>query len=206
MFWGVSVKSLSTGRGLFARNDEKLFVPASNMKLFTTAVALIRLGPDFRYTTNLYTNGSPEKGALKGDVYFRGSGDPTISERFQGRPTEVFEEWADLLKQQGIREIDGDLIGDDTLFDEKNLGQGWAWDDEFTAFSARISAISFNDNCFDALISPGKKPGDLARIAITPETSYIKIVSSVKTSSPGRRRASTRTVLLVPIRSASPAV
>jgi serine-type D-Ala-D-Ala carboxypeptidase/endopeptidase (penicillin-binding protein 4) len=187
VFWGVSVKSLGTGRGLFAHNEDKLFVPASNMKLLTTAVALIRLGPGFRYTTSLYTNGERENGVLKGDVYLRGSGDPTISERFQGRPTAVFEEWADSLKQQGIREIGGDLIGDDSLFDDKSLGKGWAWDDEIISFSARISAVSFNDNCFSALISPGRKIGDPARITITPETSYVKIENSIKTSGPGEQ-------------------
>ena len=186
-FWGVSVKSLRTGQSLIALNEDKLFVPASDMKLFTTAVALIRLGPDFRYTTSLYADGSTEKGVLKGDVYLRGSGDPTISERFQGRPTAVFEEWADRLKQQGIRVVEGDLIGDDTLFDGYDLGPGWAWDDEFFAFSARISAVSFNDNCFDTVLAPGKRPGDPARIAITPETSYVKIANNVKTSMPGEQ-------------------
>lgn len=187
VFWGVSVKSVATGRSLFARNEDKLFVPASNMKLLTTAVALVRLGPDFRYTTGLYTDGDRENGVLKGNVYLRGSGDPTISERFQGRPTAVFEEWADLLKQQGIREIAGDLIGDDSLFDDRNLGPGWAWDDEFIAFSARISAVSFNDNCFTAVVSPGRRPGDPARVAVLPETSYVKIINSIKTCEAGER-------------------
>lgn len=187
VFWGVSVKSLGTGRGLFAHNEDKLFVPASNMKLLTTAVALIRLGPGFKYTTSLYTNGEGENGVLKGDVYLRGSGDPSISERFQGRPTAVFEEWADSLKQQGIRAIEGDLIGDNSLFDDKSLGKGWAWDDEIISFSARISAVSFNDNCFGALISAGKKVGDPARITIFPETSYVKIENSIKTSGPGEQ-------------------
>ncbi len=185
VFWGISVKSLGTGQRLFSRNENKLFVPASNMKLFTTAVALIRLGPDFTYTTSLYSKGGMEGEALLGDIYLRGSGDPTISGKFQGRPTAVFEEWADRLKQQGIREIRGDLVGDDTLFDEKNLGAGWAWDDELIAFSARISAISFNDNCFDAVVSPGIRPGDPARIHTTPETSYIRIANNVKTVVPG---------------------
>jgi serine-type D-Ala-D-Ala carboxypeptidase/endopeptidase (penicillin-binding protein 4) len=187
VFWGVSVKSLRTGRRLFARNENKFFVPASNMKLLTTAVALVRLGPDFRYVTSLYTDGTSKNGILKGDVYLRGSGDPTISERFQGKPIAVFEEWADRLKQQGIREITGDLVGDDSLFDDKSLGVGWAWDDELIAFSARISAVSFNDNCFDTFVSPGKRPGDPARIVVTPETSFVKVSNSVRTSAPGEQ-------------------
>ena len=134
MLWGVSLRSLSTGESLLARDERKLFTPASNMKLLTTAVALTRLGPDFRYTSGLYWKGKRKKNVLEGDVFFRGSGDPTISERFQGKATAVFEGWADTLKQQGVREIQGDLVGDDSLFDDRSLGLGWAWDDEMIAF------------------------------------------------------------------------
>ena len=184
-FWGVLARSLSTGECLASQNEEKLFVPASNMKLLTTAVALTRLGPDFRYTTSLYGPGRRERGVLKGDVFLRGSGDPTISSTFQGRAVAVFEAWADALKAQGVREIRGDVVGDDTLFDDRDLGPGWAWDDELIAFSARISALSFNDNCFEAIVAPGKKAGDPARITITPETAYIEMTNRVQTASRG---------------------
>ena len=184
VLWGVSVRSLSTGESLLARNERKLFTPASNMKLLTTAVALTRLGPDFRYTSGLYWKGKRKKNVLEGDVFFRGSGDPTISERFQGKATAVFEGWADTLKQQGVREIQGDLVGDDSLFDDRSLGLGWAWDDEMIAFSARISALSFNDNCFEATLLPGKKAGDPAQISISPETAYVELTNALKTSSP----------------------
>ncbi len=153
------------------------------MKLLTTAVALTRLGPDFRYTSGLYWKGKRKKNILEGDVFFRGSGDPTISERFQGKATAVFEGWADSLKRQGVREIHGDLVGDDSLFDDRSLGPGWAWDDEMIAFSARISALSFNDNCFEATLLPGKKAGDPAQILISPETAYIELTNALKTSS-----------------------
>jgi D-alanyl-D-alanine carboxypeptidase/D-alanyl-D-alanine-endopeptidase (penicillin-binding protein 4) len=183
VLWGLSVRSLSTGQSLLARNPDKLFTPASNMKLLTTAVALTRLGPDFRYTSGLYWKGKRKKNGLEGDVFFRGSGDPTISERFQGKATAVFEEWADSLKRRGVREIRGDLIGDDTFFDDRSLGAGWAWDDEMIAYSARISALSFNDNCFEAIVQPGRKAGDPARISISPETAYIELTNGIKTSS-----------------------
>jgi len=183
VLWGLSVRSLSTGQSLLARNSDKLFTPASNMKLLTTAVALIRLGPDFTYTSGLYWKGRRKKNALEGDVFFRGSGDPTISERFQGKATAVFEEWADALKRQGVREIRGDLVGDDSLFDDRSLGAGWAWDDEMIAYSARISALSFNDNCFEATVQPGKRVGDQARISISPETAYVELTNGLKTSS-----------------------
>ncbi|OPY66775.1 MAG: D-alanyl-D-alanine carboxypeptidase DacC precursor [Syntrophorhabdaceae bacterium PtaU1.Bin034] len=201
--WGISIKSLATGKTLFSRNEDKLFVPASNMKLFTTAVALVRLGPDFRYTTNLYAGGKIEKGVLKGDLFLRGSGDPTISEVFQGRATAVFEDWADQLKRQGIRKIAGDVIGDGRLFDDRDMGRGWAWDDEMMYYSARISAVSFNENCFQVTVSPGKRAGQAAQIEIDPDTSYVKIINSVKTSGEGeqkdldaRRGAGSSTILL----------
>lgn len=182
VLWGASVRSLRTGQSLLARNDDKLFAPASNMKLLTTAVALTTLGPDFRYTSGLYWKGKRKKNTLVGDVFFRGSGDPTISERFQGRATAVFEGWADALRRQGVREIRGDLVGDDSLFDDRGLGVGWAWDDEMIAFSARISALSFNDNCFEATVGPGKKVGAPAHITISPESAYIELTNEVKTS------------------------
>ncbi|HUJ69085.1 MAG TPA: D-alanyl-D-alanine carboxypeptidase/D-alanyl-D-alanine-endopeptidase [Syntrophorhabdales bacterium] len=183
VLWGVSVRSLSTGQSLLTRNSDKLLTPASNMKLLTTAVALTRLGPDFRYTSGLYWKGKRKKNVLEGDVFFRGSGDPTISERFQGKATAVFEGWADALKRHGVREISGDLVGDDTLFDDRSLGTGWAWDDEMIAYSARISALSFNDNCFEATVRPGKNVGDPARISISPETAYVELTNALKTSS-----------------------
>ncbi len=180
--WGISVRSLATGKTLFRVNEEKLFTPASTMKLFTTAVALIRLGPDFSYVTNLYAGGPVEDGVLKGDLFLRGSGDPTISESFQAGATSVFEAWADGLKRQGIQEVRGDLVGDRSLFDEADLGRGWAWDDELTSYSARISAVSFNDNCFEVTLSPGKRRGEPAGIRISPETAYVKIGNHVVTS------------------------
>ena len=185
--WGISVRSLVTGKTIFQLNEGKLFVPASTMKLFTTAVALIRLGPDFSYITNLYAGGPVEDGVLKGDLFLRGSGDPTISERFQTSATSVFEEWADGMKRQGIQEIRGDLVGDDGLFDDAELGRGWAWDDELAWYSARISAISFNDNCFEVTLSPGKRPGEAAGIRISPETAYVKIRNHVVTSGFGEK-------------------
>ncbi len=183
--WGISVRSLATGKTLFQMNEGKLFTPASTMKLFTTAVALIRLGPGFRYTTNLYAGGPVENGVLNGGLFLRGSGDPTISERFQGSATSVFETWADEMKRQGIREIRGDLVGDAGLFDDAELGRGWAWDDELAGYSARISAVSFNDNCFEVTLSPGKKSGAAAGIRISPETAYVRIRNKVVTSGCG---------------------
>jgi D-alanyl-D-alanine carboxypeptidase/D-alanyl-D-alanine-endopeptidase (penicillin-binding protein 4) len=184
--WGIHVKSIADKQTLYARNERKLFIPASNMKLFTTAVALAKLGPEFTFTTRLYAGGYSRGSMLRGDLFVRGAGDPTISESFHGRATAVFEEWAGQLRRMGIREIKGDIVGDDNLFDEKELGAGWSWDDELTCYSARISALSFNDNCIRVTVLPGRNAGDRAIVRTEPLSGYPKITCTVTTvSDPG---------------------
>lgn len=183
--WGVAIQSLETGEYFYKLNEHKSFIPASNMKLFTTAVALIKLGPNFKYKTNLYTDGEIKNGTLYGNLFVRGTGDPTISGRFtNGDVTKTFKDWADSLLKMGIKEINGDIIGDDNYFDDQYMGTGWAWDDETYWYSAHISALSFNDNCVDLEIFPGKEIGDSAIIKITPSTNYVKIKNSIITVHP----------------------
>lgn len=151
--WGVVIRSLRTGETLFTQNEDKLFVPASNLKLFTTAAAIALLGNDFNYTTNIYAAGEIIDNTLEGDLIIQGSGDPTISGRFyNGNIYKVFDDWADSLIALGINSIKGNIIGDDNLFDDVGLGEGWSWDYETYWFAAQSSAISFNDNCIDILI------------------------------------------------------
>lgn len=184
-YWGVIIQSLETGEYFYRLNEYKSFIPASNMKLFTTAVGLIKLGPDFKYKTNLYTDGEIKDGILYGNLFIRGTGDPTISGRFTGGDViKTFKDWADSLLKAGIKEIKGDIIGDDNYFDDQYMGTGWAWDDETYWYSAHISALSFNDNCVDLEILPGKKIGDSALIKITPNTNYVKIKNFVITVHP----------------------
>jgi serine-type D-Ala-D-Ala carboxypeptidase/endopeptidase (penicillin-binding protein 4) len=183
--WGVAVQSLSRGQPLFDWNQDFLFVPASNMKLFTTAVALVRLGPDYRYTTSLYADAPVEKGILEGNLFVRGSGDPTLSGRFHEKCTNVFEDWAAQLKTQGIKEIRGNVIGDDRIFDDAITGEGWSFDDDLFCYSARISALSFNDNCLDVILSPGAHPGDPAQMEVSPNTTYAQIQNGVITAETG---------------------
>lgn len=179
--WGVVVKSLETGEYLYKRNEDKLMVPASNLKLFTTSAGLLLLGKNYRYKTNLYMNGNLEGSILKGDLIIQGSGDPTISGRFHEEDTyKVYNDWADTLLSRGIEEITGNLIGDDKLFDENGLGEGWSWDYETYWYSASTSAISFNDNCVDIIIKP-TEAGKQASLSILPETKYVTIINKVVT-------------------------
>jgi len=179
--WGVVIQSLETGEYFYKRNEDKLFIPASDLKLFTTATGLITLGSDYRFKTNIYMNGYIDGSILKGDVVVQGRGDPTISERFyDGNMLKVYNEWADSLLNAGIDEITGNIVGDDNAFDDVGLGAGWAWDYESNWFAASSSAICFNDNCVDITVTVNKK-SHLPEVTVSPDTKYVIILNKAVT-------------------------
>jgi D-alanyl-D-alanine carboxypeptidase/D-alanyl-D-alanine-endopeptidase (penicillin-binding protein 4) len=179
----VKVVSLDTGETIYERNGRRLMVPASNTKLFTTAAALHYLKPDFKIKTSFYLDGAlSEKGVLNGDLIIYGRGDPNISGRFTDRPTSIFEQVAETLKSLGLREVTGDVIGDDSYFDGCYYGP-WPADDSHKWYAARVSALSFNDNCIDICVAPGKSAGEKPRITQSPGTSYANILNMASTTS-----------------------
>lgn len=180
--WGVMVKSLRTGEILYKRNADKLFIPASNMKLFTSAAALLLLGSNYTFNTELLANGEFLRGTLKGDLIVIGSGDPTISNRFyNGNLTKVFEMWADTLKAKGIFEITGDILGDDSAFDNNSFGKGWPLDYESSWFASPSGALSFNDNIIDIIIEP-TDTNYPAKVTISPDTKFVSVIPKIITT------------------------
>ncbi len=181
--WGVMVQSVATGEILYRRNAEKLFMPASNNKLVTAAVALARLGPDYRFHTRVAAAGPVEAdGTLRGDLVVVGGGDPAISERFyDGDPTAAFRAWSDSLKARGVRRITGSIIGDDDLFDDIHLGPGWAWDYLDAYYAAEVGALLYNEGAVTYRITPGDSAFAPARIEALPRTSYLTVTTDVMT-------------------------
>jgi D-alanyl-D-alanine carboxypeptidase/D-alanyl-D-alanine-endopeptidase (penicillin-binding protein 4) len=183
--WGVVIQSLQTGEMIYQRNEQKSFMPASNMKLFTTSAALTSLTPDFRYTTTLIADGSIKGGLLDGDLILKGSGDPTISGRYNGgKVTETFEQWADSAKAKGIREIKGNLVGDDNCFDEDFYGDGWDANYETDWYAAQFGGIMFNDNCVDMTVVAGDSIGAPAKVSWIPDTKYVSVLNETVTAAP----------------------
>lgn len=178
--WGVMIKSLKSGEVLYKKNENKLFVPASVLKLFTSSSSILLLGSNYVFKTSLYTNGKIVGNKLEGDLIIRGVGDPTISGRFYPNNTDVFENWADTLMAMGIKEISGDLIGDNNQFDDLALGRGWAWNYESNWFAAPTSALSFNDNSIDITIQP-TSPDMPAYLTLSPQTKFVDVINNVKT-------------------------
>jgi D-alanyl-D-alanine carboxypeptidase/D-alanyl-D-alanine-endopeptidase (penicillin-binding protein 4) len=182
-FWGIEVRSLSTGRTLYARNAEKAFRPASNMKLVTTAAALDALGPDARVRTTVETAGRLDGlGRILGDLYLVGRGDPDLSDRFTpGRPTAAFEEMADALVAAGVRRIEGRVVGHEGAFTGERRGTDWSWDDLAWGYGAEVSALSYADNLVKVTLKPAERVGEPAVLHTEPRHGCLALSSSVTT-------------------------
>jgi D-alanyl-D-alanine carboxypeptidase/D-alanyl-D-alanine-endopeptidase (penicillin-binding protein 4) len=203
-FWGIEVRSLSTGRTLYARNAEKAFHPASNMKLVTTAAALDAYGPGARLRTTVQAAGRLDGlGRILGEVYLVGRGDPDLSARFTpGRPTAAFEEMADALVAAGVRRIEGRLVGHEGAFTGERRGADWSWEDLAWGYGAEVSALSFADNLVEARLKPGERVGDPAVLETEPRHGCLTVSSSVTTAeaappAPGAPNGDDETVSLL---------
>ncbi len=182
---GIYIENLEDGTVLFRKNSYKRLIPASNMKLYTTAAALTTLGSDFTYETEFLTDGVIVDSVLNGDLIIRGKGDPTISGRYRdGQVLAYFRDWADTLKNLGIKRIQGRLTGDESYFRGDKLGPGWMWSDEPYWYSAQINALSFNDNCIDLEIVPGDRIGAPVTVRREPDSDYVTIRNEAITTHP----------------------
>jgi len=185
--WGILIESLDRRKVVFEREAEQLFTPASNMKLYTTAAALVRLGPDFRFRTSVYASGRPdERGHVEGDVILYGRGDPNLSTRtLAGGHLTPFFDLADQLVRAGVREIFGDIVGDESYFVGPRLGVGWEWDDLQWYYGAEVSALSVDDNSVDVTVRPGERVGDPVRVILSPPSDYVTVVARAVTAAEG---------------------
>jgi len=182
---GIVVKSLRNGEVLYSMNENKLFVPASNMKLFTTASALEILGSKYRFNTGIYVNGEISYSTIYGDLVIKGGGDPTFSGRFyEGNIFKVFDNWVDSLIDLGITNIRGNIVGDDNYFDDNRFGIGWSRDYESYWYAAPSGALSFNDNCVDLTIFYNRAL-DSVIVRHTPEIRGINVFNEIIPVSPG---------------------
>jgi serine-type D-Ala-D-Ala carboxypeptidase/endopeptidase (penicillin-binding protein 4) len=184
--WGVEVVSLDRSEILYDKNSLRLNIPASNNKILTMAAALIQLGPDYRFKTQVWTDGTVFDGILKGNLIVAGFGDPSSSSRLAPKdPFHTFRIWAANLKQKGIHAIDGNLLGDGSSFEETAYGQGWAWDDLTEGYAAPVSALQFNENLIELEMTPGLKAGEFASIKMSPLSKYLTVDNRIVTKAAG---------------------
>jgi D-alanyl-D-alanine carboxypeptidase/D-alanyl-D-alanine-endopeptidase (penicillin-binding protein 4) len=186
-FWGIEVRSLATGRTLYARNAGHAFRPASTLKLVTTAAALDAFGSEARLRTTVETAARLDgQGRVLGDVFLVGAGDPNLSGRFSpDHPTAAFEAMADGLLAAGVRRIEGRVVGWDGAFTGERRGHDWSWEDLVWGYGAAVSALSWNDSVVALSLASGERAGDPAVLDVEPEQPPFEVVSSVVTTAAG---------------------
>lgn len=176
---GIKVFSLTKGDVLYQRNSSQFFIPASNIKLLTSAVALKVLGGEYQFLTTVSTDGEIKKNVLHGNLYLKGYGDPRL----------VSEElWMIVkgIRNRGIKRINGDIIADDTFFDDKLKGVGVGKNGGSEPYNARVSALSLNFNTVTVYVNPAKRIGARPVVTVDPPTKYIKISNKAKTVAKGK--------------------
>jgi D-alanyl-D-alanine carboxypeptidase/D-alanyl-D-alanine-endopeptidase (penicillin-binding protein 4) len=193
--WGLLIADADTGEVLYQSNADRYFAPASNVKLFTTALALATLGPEFRIRTTIETRGalSPE-GRLTGDLVLVGRGDANLSNRKfpfdkeverDGPPEKVLADLADQVVARGVRQISGDVVADDTYFSYQRFPTGWTVDDILWNSGAAVSAVAVNDNTFALELRPAAREGDPASFDAEPWAGFYTIENQIVTRARG---------------------
>jgi D-alanyl-D-alanine carboxypeptidase/D-alanyl-D-alanine-endopeptidase (penicillin-binding protein 4) len=198
-FVGMQVVDLSSGRVLYARNSARLFVPASNMKLFTTALALTKLGPDYRFTTQIGADVPIDPaGTLAGDLVLIGGGDPSLSGRAYPYQKDAaagavfsfsaIEELADQLIARGLKRVNGNVVGDDSRYVWEPQPGPWSSDDATQEYGAPVSALILHDNTFALTLRPAAVIGGLARVTLAPPFENFVIDNHVITTERSERK------------------
>jgi D-alanyl-D-alanine carboxypeptidase/D-alanyl-D-alanine-endopeptidase (penicillin-binding protein 4) len=191
--WGIDVIELESGKPLYERDAGHLFIPASNMKMFTTAAALEKLGPGYTFHTTAESDAAPDAQGRVANLYLVGRGDPDLGPRTfpyiyhglaQSADTSI-QQMADQVKARGVREITGNLIADDTYFVDQPFAANWAADDLEWGYGAPVTALAFNDNQLTLDLKPAAKVGDPALASLSPIADYYLVKNRVVTGTKG---------------------
>ncbi len=179
----VSIVELPTGNTVYARNVHESLLPASIMKIVTTAAALHYLGPEYRFTTRFLTNGSRVGNQIQGDLIIKGGGDPSLL------PEHL---WliANRLKASGIQEITGNLLVDAHFFDQHDRAPSWTQEMTQYSYDAKLAAFSLNFNTLSVRVLPGTQVGSELTVWLEPAPGYMKLSNYGKTIAQGRNTVS----------------
>ncbi len=169
-------------------NAEQKLIPASTMKTITTGLAIMELGPDYRYPTQIGHSGEIKDGILMGDLYIIGHGDPTIGSKdsIATNVNALFTQWFQFLSDAGIKKINGLVIGDGRWLDGSAEHPDWGWEDLGTYYGAGGNGLCFYRNIVDINVTPGLEVGDSIKMNICyPKTPWIHYIQNCQTDKKG---------------------
>ena len=181
---GVLVRDAEDGSTLYSHHAHQLLIPASNDKLYTSNAAIKVLGQDYKFTTTVATNGSRSGSNVQGNLYLKGTGDPTMQ-------AGDYDALAAQVASSGIKTVSGNIVADDTFFDHRQLGYNWGWDSNPYYYQPEISALTVAaDSQFDigALLvetAPGNAVGQPAKVTTNPATNFVTIQNETTTGAAG---------------------
>ncbi len=173
-YCGLCFLRLDNDRIVYSLNAEKVFTPASNLKLITTAASLYYLTADFSYKTKLAMRGFIKEEKIFGDMILIGGGDPLFG-------LGDLERFMRAIRTRGIKEITGNIIVVDNYFTLERLPMGWSWHYLDARYAPEISALSLNQNCVKVRIK-GTIPDEYAEVKIIPETEYVRLINKMRTA------------------------
>lgn len=172
---GAIVVRVGDGQTLYARNPDTRLLPASNLKLFTSAAALEMLGGDFRFTTRVLAAERPDSGGtVRGDVVLRGVGDSSLL-------TQDLDDLAAQMAREGVRRITGNILGDGSVFTDGPYGLGWEWDDLSDEEFPQIAGLELNRGDIAVHAAPGGSVGAPVVVTLDPPTGFVPIISRART-------------------------
>ena len=187
--WSFVVQEAETGKVIIDHNADETMLPASTMKTVTSAAALGILGEDYRFSTYLEHDGEIVDGVLKGNLFIRGGGDPTLgSERFEEQTSveSLLKNTVTIVQAKGIKRIEGRIIGDASIFDDAIVPVNWVWNDIGNYYGAGASGLTFHENTYYLYFEPNDTVGETAKLLrVEPEVPGIDFVNEMKTGKRG---------------------
>jgi D-alanyl-D-alanine carboxypeptidase/D-alanyl-D-alanine-endopeptidase (penicillin-binding protein 4) len=184
----ASIRSTQTGEYKIQFNARKSVNSASTLKLISTASALSVLGPNYRYQTFVEHDGTIIDSVLKGNIYIRGTGDPSLGSSRVGLDfQQVVNLFAQKIREYGIRKIEGFIVGDGSIFPDNTLANSWVWGDIGNYYGAGVSGLNINENLYEIHFKPGKSLGEDAPVLklspVVPNITYINKVITAERGS-----------------------
>jgi D-alanyl-D-alanine carboxypeptidase/D-alanyl-D-alanine-endopeptidase (penicillin-binding protein 4) len=195
---GVKIVSLNTGKVVYEQDADKYFMPASNMKNFTVATAMEKLGPDYKFVTRIFASAMPDSsGTIKGNLRILGGGDVSISTAFFGTSPSDPETYykgidrlVDAIAAAGVKRIDGNIVGDESHFKGFAIPSTWEWDDLQWYYGSEVSALPINDNAVDLSVTPGNAGSPcVVSISPAPAMTLYQLVNTCTTTAANVKRS-----------------